>query len=170
MPLLRRLAAPRADACRISFFAPGAGAAPSDRAAPPDLGFDRAAFDRALRGEAGRGRPPVAEGVRRIERRGSSWAIEAGGKAWRAGFLAGADGATGIVRRLLSTPFSAEALPALRGLLPRPSRARPHLDRLRGRGGVVRVALPGPSAASAGIVAPLAGSRGERLRRRLRAA
>ncbi|HOE26291.1 MAG TPA: NAD(P)/FAD-dependent oxidoreductase [bacterium] len=170
MPLLRRLAAPRADACRISFFAPGAGAAPSIELPRPISVFDRAAFDRALRGEAeAAGARLVAEGVRRIERRGSSWAIEAGGKAWRAGFLAGADGATGIVRRLLSTPFSAEALSLCAGYyLAPPEPGRISIGFVGGAASYAWL-FPGPSAASAGIVAPLAGSRGERLRRRLRA-
>jgi geranylgeranyl reductase len=170
LPLLRRFNAPRIDACRISFSAPGADAAPPVELPRPLAVFDRAAFDRALRGEAeAAGARLVTARVRRIGRRGSSWAIETDGGTWRAGFLAGADGASGIVRRLLSTPFPAAALSLCAGYyLPAPDPARISIGFMGGAASYAWL-FPGPSAASAGIVAPLAGARGERLRGRLRA-
>lgn len=170
LPLLRGLAAPRAEIRRISFSAPGAGAAPPVELPRPLAVFDRAALDRALRDEAERsGARLVSACVRRIEKRGASWEIEAGDGTYGAGFLAGADGVSGIVRRFLSTPFPPAALSLCAGYyLAAPDPGRISIG-FTGVKASYAWLFPGPTAASAGIVAPLAGWRGEQLRRLLRA-
>lgn len=167
-PWLRALPAPRAAISRICISSCADGACDIDLPAPLSI-FDRAALDESLREEAARaGARVVAARVTAIRRERGSWRITAGGREHRAGFLAGADGASSLVRRILSSPLPAGALSLCAGYYAPPPDPRVVSIGFTGPTASYAWIFPGPGLASAGIVAPLPGNRGDSLRRALR--
>jgi flavin-dependent dehydrogenase len=168
VPWLRTVTAPHTEIARISLSSPGSGACDVDLPAPLAI-YDRAAFDASLREAAARaGSRIVSARVTGLRRERGSWSILAGGREHRAGVLAGADGASSRVRRLLSSPFPARSLSLCAGYYVAPPAPGTASIGFIGPRASYAWLFPGPGRSSAGIVAPLPGCRGESLLRILR--
>lgn len=163
------LRAPRSEIGRLSVSSRTGARCEIELSSPLAI-YDRAAFDGALRAAAaGAGARLVPARVTGIRREGGMWVLAAGGREHRGRFLVGADGAAGIVRRSLSAPFPPGALSLCAGYYLRaPDPGAAHVG-FPGPPGCYTWIFPGPETASAGIVAPLPGWRGDSLRRLLRA-
>lgn len=169
IPWLGGIEAPRAELSRLRLSSPQGGACRIDLPSPLSI-FDRAALDASLRDAAARaGAIIVPARVTAIRRERAGWRLAAGGREHRAGFLVGADGVSSLVRRTLSRPFPPGALSLCAGYyLPAPDPGTVSVG-FHGPPAAYTWVFPGPGGrASAGIVAPREGRRGEELRRILR--
>jgi len=119
----------------------------------------RPCFDEGLRQCARRsGAHVLNERVRSLQRDGRGWVIRTDTSEHRAGFLVGADGAVSLVRRTLSDRLPAHSLSLCAGYyFTPPDEERITVGFLKRRAAYAWI-FPRPGLASAGIVAPFAGS------------
>lgn len=167
-PWMGGLTAPRREIRCITLIAPSGNSSDIPLSRPVSV-FSRPALDHALRERALKaGARLIPERVRFVERIGRGWIIRTAGSEHRASFLVGADGVTGLVRRTVARPFAPPALSLCAGYyFEPPDRNRITIGYMMQRATYAWI-FPGPSGASAGMVAPLAGSDCNKLRAWLR--
>ncbi len=143
---------------RITLISPHGRSCDLDLARPMRTVL-RAGFDDWLRGRARlSGTRIVNERVRSVRREGFSWRIFTDASEYRASFLVGADGATSLVRRTLSKPFIPSSFSLCAGYYFTPPDEERIIIGLLAKRAAYAWMFPRPGPASAGIVAPLAGS------------
>ncbi|MCX6357401.1 MAG: NAD(P)/FAD-dependent oxidoreductase [Candidatus Aureabacteria bacterium] len=168
-PWLRDIASPSTQANSILFTADRGQSAEVALSRPITL-YARSGFDAALRNLArGSGATLIAGRVRAIGRDGPCWTVRTDAGEFSAGFIAGADGASSLVRRTLAQPFSRRALSLCAGYyIPASDPRRISVAFLKRRAAYAWF-FPCPGLASAGVVAPLIGARREELLHEVRA-
>lgn len=156
-PLLRDLSTPRREIYQLRFIAPSGNSCDLALSRPVSI-FDRSTFDEELRTHAHRnGAHLITERVRSIRKEGDLWSIQTDGSEHQAGFLVGADGASGIVRRTVSQCHPASSFSLCAGYyFDPPDKERITIGLLR-RSSAYTWLFPQPGPASAGIASPLTG-------------
>ncbi|MEJ2745856.1 MAG: NAD(P)/FAD-dependent oxidoreductase [bacterium] len=166
---LNELISPRKEIRRITLISPSG--IPHDlELTNPMIIVARAEFDERLRRRAMRsGARLLSERVRSLQRDGYRWKIRTDRSEYDAAFIIGADGATSLVRRTLSERFPPSSLSLCAGYyVPPPDEKRIVIGFTKRRAAYSWI-FPRQGLASAGGVAPLAGSSQNALLGELRA-
>ena len=157
-PWLNELTFPRREICRITLISPNGVSCDLELTRPIGI-VARSSFDEELRQCARRsGVRILNERVRSLQRNGRGWLIRTDITEYHAAFLVGADGAGSLVRRTLSARLPTSSLSLCAGYyFTPPDEERITIGFLKRRAAYAWV-FSRTGSASAGIVAPLAGS------------